>query len=151
MLRFLDSDSNSEAEQDFASNFRAMMSRSQVVTQEVAQPLVQFVVEPAGPPLAAPAVALQVTAFAPHASATRAVAPAEPREAQAVDVEHQRALASHSADSAAPCDPQDTATVQPALQPALQPMAVQPVVQPCLLYTSPSPRDVEEARMPSSA
>ena len=23
--------------------------------------------------------------------------------------------------------------------------------KPCLLYTSPSPRDVEEARMPSSA
>ena len=23
--------------------------------------------------------------------------------------------------------------------------------QPCLLYTSPSPRDVEESRMPSSA
>ena len=25
------------------------------------------------------------------------------------------------------------------------------VVNPCLLYTSPSPRDVEESRMPSSA
>ena len=25
------------------------------------------------------------------------------------------------------------------------------VVYPCLLYTSPSPRDVEESRMPSSA
>ena len=25
------------------------------------------------------------------------------------------------------------------------------VVAPCLLYTSPSPRDVEESRMPSSA
>ena len=24
-------------------------------------------------------------------------------------------------------------------------------IKPCLLYTSPSPRDVEEARMPSSA
>ena len=24
-------------------------------------------------------------------------------------------------------------------------------MQPCLLYTSPSPRDVEESRMPSSA
>ena len=26
-----------------------------------------------------------------------------------------------------------------------------PIVTPCLLYTSPSPRDVEESRMPSSA
>ena len=26
-----------------------------------------------------------------------------------------------------------------------------PAVFPCLLYTSPSPRDVEESRMPSSA
>ena len=26
-----------------------------------------------------------------------------------------------------------------------------PVTMPCLLYTSPSPRDVEESRMPSSA
>ena len=25
------------------------------------------------------------------------------------------------------------------------------VIDPCLLYTSPSPRDVEESRMPSSA
>ena len=25
------------------------------------------------------------------------------------------------------------------------------IVNPCLLYTSPSPRDVEESRMPSSA
>ena len=25
------------------------------------------------------------------------------------------------------------------------------LVRPCLLYTSPSPRDVEESRMPSSA
>ena len=25
------------------------------------------------------------------------------------------------------------------------------IVGPCLLYTSPSPRDVEESRMPSSA
>ena len=27
----------------------------------------------------------------------------------------------------------------------------QPVAKACLLYTSPSPRDVEESRMPSSA
>ena len=26
-----------------------------------------------------------------------------------------------------------------------------PLIVPCLLYTSPSPRDVEESRMPSSA
>ena len=26
-----------------------------------------------------------------------------------------------------------------------------PIIHPCLLYTSPSPRDVEESRMPSSA
>ena len=26
-----------------------------------------------------------------------------------------------------------------------------PLIQSCLLYTSPSPRDVEESRMPSSA
>ena len=26
-----------------------------------------------------------------------------------------------------------------------------PITRPCLLYTSPSPRDVEESRMPSSA
>ena len=25
------------------------------------------------------------------------------------------------------------------------------LIEPCLLYTSPSPRDVEESRMPSSA
>ena len=25
------------------------------------------------------------------------------------------------------------------------------IINPCLLYTSPSPRDVEESRMPSSA
>ena len=31
------------------------------------------------------------------------------------------------------------------LDPALRP------IYPCLLYTSPSPRDVEESRMPSSA
>ena len=28
---------------------------------------------------------------------------------------------------------------------------IKPVLKPCLLYTSPSPRDVEESRMPSSA
>ena len=30
-------------------------------------------------------------------------------------------------------------------------MLTSPVVENCLLYTSPSPRDVEESRMPSSA
>ena len=30
-------------------------------------------------------------------------------------------------------------------------LQVQKAVKPCLLYTSPSPRDVEESRMPSSA
>ena len=30
-------------------------------------------------------------------------------------------------------------------------IARQPEAQSCLLYTSPSPRDVEESRMPSSA
>ena len=29
--------------------------------------------------------------------------------------------------------------------------AVDPLSEACLLYTSPSPRDVEESRMPSSA
>ena len=28
---------------------------------------------------------------------------------------------------------------------------IEPATNPCLLYTSPSPRDVEESRMPSSA
>ena len=30
-------------------------------------------------------------------------------------------------------------------------MIVHTMFEPCLLYTSPSPRDVEESRMPSSA
>ena len=29
--------------------------------------------------------------------------------------------------------------------------AIEPLMEFCLLYTSPSPRDVEESRMPSSA
>ena len=34
---------------------------------------------------------------------------------------------------------------------AIQSQLLRPYPQPCLLYTSPSPRDVEESRMPSSA
>ena len=34
---------------------------------------------------------------------------------------------------------------------ALHPIAKGTLVEVCLLYTSPSPRDVEESRMPSSA
>ena len=34
---------------------------------------------------------------------------------------------------------------------AVPPPVAQPDPQTCLLYTSPSPRDVEESRMPSSA
>ena len=34
---------------------------------------------------------------------------------------------------------------------AKQDNKIQTIIKPCLLYTSPSPRDVEESRMPSSA
>ena len=36
-------------------------------------------------------------------------------------------------------------------QRGLPPQVSSQAVMPCLLYTSPSPRDVEESRMPSSA
>ena len=41
--------------------------------------------------------------------------------------------------------------VEKAIQVARRAQAVWADSTPCLLYTSPSPRDVEESRMPSSA
>ena len=42
-------------------------------------------------------------------------------------------------------------TVQELQEQFPQAKSVGVITQPCLLYTSPSPRDVEESRMPSSA
>ena len=42
-------------------------------------------------------------------------------------------------------------STSPALQYGLNTLKTKTTDLPCLLYTSPSPRDVEESRMPSSA
>ena len=69
-----------------------------------------------------------------------------------VEIGLQRAAFLHVADvlECANSDKDKEKTIQEVLHEG-QPIMVQVIKEPCLLYTSPSPRDRQKSRMPSSA